>query len=411
MKTQITISRYVILVSLALFAAGPALTQNSSETFPEEHAQAVTPAPPIAYVYVGTAQGVFLYDTAASGQLSLVYGSPFQTTGLMAGSNGKYFVSVGTNYIHTSPVASNGAIEKQASEIDTQNYLGAACGTNAAAGFDKTGQSLYVLLANGGSCGALQSFQFAKNSGALTFVGSAEYNTGANQEYWLTSAPTMTGNNKFAYASNQIWSASNPPAIAAFVPDSTGMLQFLSITETDPEPPSATPIWVGVGLSADSVNHLAVAAFSNDDEGDVTPTQLASYTVDGSGNISSTNTYQNMPTPDVNVNSIQLSPSGQFLSVASNNIVCSGCPAEPGLQVFQFNGAKPITPLSGILTNAPIDFIAWDQANHLYAVSDSTMYVYTVSGTTIAAAPGSPFLINAGPNGRDNVNALVVVPK
>jgi hypothetical protein len=39
------------------------------------------------------------------------------------------------------------------------------------------------------------------------------------------------------------------------------------------------------------------------------------------------------------------------------------------------------------------------------------MYVYTVSGTTIAAAPGSPFLINAGPNGRDNVNALVVVPK
>ena len=88
MKTQITISRYVILVSFALFAAGPALTQNSSETFPEEHAQAVTPAPPIAYVYVGTAQGVFLYDTAASGQLSLVYGSPFQTTGLMAGSNG-----------------------------------------------------------------------------------------------------------------------------------------------------------------------------------------------------------------------------------------------------------------------------------------------------------------------------------
>jgi WD40 repeat protein len=168
---------------------------------------------------------------------------------------------------------------------------------------------------------------------------------------------------------------------------------------------------VGVASSADSVNHLAVATFSSDDQGDPNPTQLASYTVDGSGNIASTNTYKNMPTPDVNVNSIQLSPSGQFLAVASNSVACLGCNTIPGLQVFQFNGANPMTALSGILTNAPIDFIAWDEANHLYVVSDYTMYVYSVSATTITAAPGSPFLINAGPNGRDSVNALVVVPK
>jgi hypothetical protein len=43
-----------------------------------------------------------------------------------------------------------------------------------------------------------------------------------------------------------------------------------------------------------------------------------------------------------------------------------------GLEVFHFNGAAPITPFSAVLTKAPIDEIHWDNANHLYALSNST---------------------------------------
>lgn len=48
---------------------------------------------PVAYVYVSTSKGVNLYDVASTGKLTLVSGSPFKTTGLMIGSNGKYFIT------------------------------------------------------------------------------------------------------------------------------------------------------------------------------------------------------------------------------------------------------------------------------------------------------------------------------
>ena len=76
---------------------------------------AATPAAaPVAYVYVGTTNGVYLYNAASNGSLSLVSGSPFPITGSTVGSNGKYFVSLGTAYLRSYPVASNGAIKGQA---------------------------------------------------------------------------------------------------------------------------------------------------------------------------------------------------------------------------------------------------------------------------------------------------------
>jgi hypothetical protein len=39
-----------------------------------------------------------------------------------------------------------------------------------------------------------------------------------------------------------------------------------------------------------------------------------------------------------------------------------------------------------------IDAIKWDTSNHLYAISTRTnrLFVYTVTGTSIKEAPGSP---------------------
>ena len=90
--------------------------------------QSAAASAPVAYVYVQTSTGINLYDASAAGELTLVKGSPFALSGLLAGDNGKYMIGVGTDYIHTYTIESNGAVGKQASEIDTQKYSGAACG-------------------------------------------------------------------------------------------------------------------------------------------------------------------------------------------------------------------------------------------------------------------------------------------
>ena len=92
-----------------LFIAGPAFT----ETLPAEPA---TTATPVAYVYVQTHQGINVYGASAAGKLTLVKGSPFATVGQVGGINGKYLISVGTDYLRSYAIESNGAVGKQASE-------------------------------------------------------------------------------------------------------------------------------------------------------------------------------------------------------------------------------------------------------------------------------------------------------
>ena len=141
--------------------------------------------------------------------------------------------------------------------------------------------------------------------------------------------------------------------------------------------PSTPPGWRWYPwvVTADPTNHMAVAMFAESGDfgpcGDVVhPTQLASFTVASDGSLASTNTPKNMPTPQVDAAVLNMSPSGQFLAVGGGPTTFptgNGTPT-PGLQVFHFNGANPITSFSKVLTTAPIDQIRWDNNNHLYAL-------------------------------------------
>ena len=87
------VTRIYLALCFLLFAARPALPQTPSD---EAKPQATAPAP-IANVYVQTNSGVNVYNANASGELTLVKGSPFADTGQMEGNNGGYLISVGTN--------------------------------------------------------------------------------------------------------------------------------------------------------------------------------------------------------------------------------------------------------------------------------------------------------------------------
>jgi hypothetical protein len=392
-------SRLPHLLCLAVAASSQAALAQSTPT-------ATAPAP-VAHVYVQTPRGVNLYNTSPTGQLTLVAGSPFNTIGLMVGTNGKYFLSNGTNYVHVYAMSSSGAIGKEVSNINTAHYSGSECGTTGPSVLDHTGQSLYVQLtasqlSGRPFCSAFQSYKIG-NTGQLTFVGSTEQSVPLH-----AGAPTpltISGQDIYAYNINTGSIGYEGAFVEGFKRTaSTGSLDQWNVAVSNPQTYDSSWMWMQFGVTSDPTNHLAV--FDMQEQGlpygPLAFPQLASYTMDSSGNLTTTNTYRNMPAPSVFPGVMNMSPSGRLLAIGSpvDYSACSCGTAKwgtAGLQVFHFNGANPITRYSATLTKTPIDNIHWDKANHLYALSHSTgkLYVYTVTPTSITAVSGSPYVISS----------------
>jgi hypothetical protein len=391
-----------LIFCLALLPTGLAFAQTTPDEVP------ATTAAPVAYVYVGTTKGVYLYDAASSGNLTRVSGSGYHPAGLAIGSNGKYFISLGTYYVHSYLVASNGGIGKQVSQINTQNYYGNGncdgykLGTQGMASLAHTGKYLYVVFpwVTSGSCAAsIQTYDIS-SSGALTFNDGIM--TGDNAGTGLYQPPTITANNTFAYAASDFFCCGQSGALSGYVLGSNGEMQNLTFNMSDEVSPfSYAPMYV----AADPTNHLA-ALVSYVSEESYGPIQLASYTVDGQGNLSTTSTTTNMPYPDITgagkfpTVGLNMSPSGKLLAMSGS-----------GLQVFHFNGANPITRYSAVLTSSEIDEIHWDNSNHLYALSNAKgkLYVFTITPTSIKPVSGSPFTVGSSTMGTPS--NLIVVSK
>ncbi len=377
----------------------------SSQAALAQFIPAATAPAPVAHVYVQTPRGVNLYNTSPTGRLTLVAGSPFKTVGLAVATNGKYFISNGTNYVHVYAMSSAGAVGKEVSNINTALYSGAECGTTGPTVLDHTGQTLYVQHAESMDgafvCSAFQSYRLG-STGQLTFIGATEQGIDIH-----VAAPTplaISGQNNYAFDIYGISFGYEGSFAQAFKRTaSTGSLDQWNIAVTNPATYDASWSWMQFGVAADPANHLAVFQMQEQGlpYGPFTYPQLASYTFDSSGNLTTTSTYRNMPAPQVYPAVMNMSPSGKLLAVASPTSY-SGCKCgsaswgTAGLQVFHFNGAKPITRYTTTLTKAPIDSVRWDHANHLYALSYSTnkLYVYTITPTSVTQAPGSPYTIN-----------------
>jgi hypothetical protein len=384
---------------IATLTTGVALAQTSTET---KESPAATSSP-VAYVYVQTSTGINVYDATAAGKLTLVKGSPFALTGLMSGNNGKYLIGVGTDYIHTYTIESNGAVGKQASEIDTQKYSGAACGDtdHQGATLDHTGKYLYVPLwgiTNGtafAECAALQTYKLASN-GELTFLGDTESFIGQHEGAFPIGVATVSSNDKFAYG---VQGQVGATVYLAYKADSAGA-QILNATfnVTGPtfNPAVEDGNYAPLNMAADPSSHLAVVV--NEPFTNGPPPQLASFTInDSTGSITSTNKWTDMPTPAVYPGLLSMSVSGKLLAVGG----------APGIQIFHFNGAAPITPYSGVLLpNVTVDQMTWDNNNHLYALSNQSgeLYVLTVTPTSISEVSGSPYKVKAS-------GGVIVVPK
>jgi len=398
------IMRLVPAACLALLIQGQSFSQSA-----ESESAVLTDSARVAYVYVTTSKGIYAYNSSSAGKLTVIAGSPFkQTVGLAIGSTGKYFITLGTFWLHAYAIEPNGAIGEQVSAVDTRAYGGGDCetfpdenlvfGTDGAI-LDHAHKNAYVFISashnDGEGCAAYQVYNIATN-GQLIFNSSNEWYSPARQE--LAFGMVLTGNNKFGFARIWDWGESETPyyTVKEYKRGSRGSLEPWSGSRKNPEPPPSYEYDPGCvncsdsvsSMAADSTNHLAFAitAYSIDSNGyQAGPTQLASYTADSNGHLVSTNTWKNMPmVPSGGLMSI--SPAGDLLAFAVGT----------GVKFYHFNGADPITEYTGIIgSSGYISNMQWDKASHLYAVNGASgrLHIYEVTPTIEKEVVGSPYTI------------------
>jgi 6-phosphogluconolactonase (cycloisomerase 2 family) len=347
----------------------------------------------VAYVYVAnnpknsSTNEIAAYAASADGKLKPIFGSPFRENVTALAVTGKYLVAANRSepVIDTFTIESDGALHYATSTNYAKHTSTQECADAGQLFFDHTGATLYAQEFNF-DCDntGVTSFTMNKQTGGLSYLGVD--NTGAFPGMY--NPAYFTGNNLYAY------SAANSSCmyyeIYGFKRDSNGLLVSAGGVSNSPEPPpDGARGYVPDLLAADPVDHFAVLEQpANPPACAPGHLQLATYTANSSGMLSTTSTYANMPaTLIANPYDMKMSPSGKLVAVAGKE----------GLEVFHFNGAKPITHFTGLLTTEPINQMFWDKNNHLYAISQTAgkIYVFTITPGDAHKVPGSPYSINS----------------
>jgi hypothetical protein len=366
--------RYLGLLLWLTLLTGAALAQTKTDE--DEHTSS-----PVAFVYVSRTLHIDGFAAASDGKLTRVPGSPFlnpddygYVTSMVV--NKKYLFG---GPVYSYSIAADGAL-KPISEINSANYPG-YCGAGGLQPLqiDYTGTTLYN--------DACQSFKIEEN-GELQFLGAAD--DGVPDAPDDLSQLVILGTNKYAYQTGCV-DATGDPITLVYQRESNGFLTLISHSSVAPKTGNPEDVYCATYLAGDSANHLAsVNRESNKVSGQyVGSWVLASYTADSRGELTTTSTYENMPASPA-PNTISISPTGKLLAVGGD-----------GFQIFHFNGAEPITPYTGLIqANHGFGQFAWDNSNHLYALATgydgAELFVYTVTPTSIAEAPGSPYPVPDG---------------
>jgi len=387
-------SKWMVLGAAAVAAVTAAAQVGMARpVVANEDAAAVQSSPAHVYVSITPKDSsnyeVAAYTAAADGKLTAVAGSPFGEDISYLATNGKRLFGANRNGVDIDAytIESDGA-PTYASATDI--VQGKNCDSALSLFVDRTGTSLYNLDYDGNECAntTYQSFAIAPATGKLTIVNEA----GASPE--LATPLAFIANNEFGYGASCYHFM---PLIYGFARSSNGALKEMSSHPALPVAP-ANENYCPAGAAADGADHVAIAVQPMAGYGTTAgPFQLATYTANATGTLTTASTHANMPAVSVgSVTGLAISPAGNLLAVAGTS----------GVQVFHFNGANPVTKYTGLLATGEIDAIAWDKNNHLYAVGQTSgkLYVFTVTATSASQATGSPYSVSSP-------SSLAVVPE
>lgn len=361
--------KLLFCLTVCFTAAGLAQTDDGKPT---------KTSPPVAYVYVSRPTHIDGFAASSKGVLTPVPGSPFlgKIQSMAVSSSLLFGSGADMTNVYSFHVASDGAL-KPAETTNVQTHNSSGCGGLGPPLLDHTGDSLYAGVNTGGSgpgfdCadGSFESFSIEKSTGALKFLGIT------GDIFGFFGQLSFIGNNKFAYgASCTQESAGVAFDLAGFERKSSGDLIY-SIDGPTPNPKEPDSFYCTLASTSDPANHVAVVlqSVSNETDEPNGPLQLATYSADSKGNLTTKSTYENMPATELtSISDIEMAPSGKELVVGGK-----------GFQLFHFNGSSPITKFTG-LEQSSVQFqqFRWDNAGHLYALSGGTLYVFKETSTGV----------------------------
>jgi hypothetical protein len=370
---------------MTLASTVPAFGQvTSSQTDSDNTAQSKAP---VAYVYVTSSPSsgvnqINAYAAASDGALTPLSGSPFSTSGVYdIALNGGWLFGTDGNNIYSFSIAANGSL----SQVDELPVVSG--GGLGSLFLDHTGTSLYADYYTTNN--EYMAYSIDNSNGQLTYIDNIMGGPS------IGSIASFIGNNEYAYSSSCYHFTQE---IYGLQRSSDGAITLLNNSPPFPAVPGGG-FYCPSFAAADPTDHVAIAMQPlNSNWSPVGPYQLATYTADSSGNLTTSSTYSNMPSVSVGdyILDYWMSPSGKFLAVAGQS----------GLQIFHFNGAHPITQYTGLITTNQVNQVFWDNHHHLYALSGSPglLYVFTVTEKSVTQAPGSPHSLTSPEN-------MIILPK
>ncbi len=318
-------------------------------------AQAASAAP-VAYVYVSTPAGstgrneVHAWTASANGALTPIPGTPFQENVTSMAANGNFLFGSTTSGsdVNSYRIEANGGL-RYAVTTNITRYNDTDCASAGAVFLDNSGTTVYNMEYRGDGCAnnAYRSFKTESATGGLQNLGESGGNS------WLYQPASFMGNNAWAYSAsclgNMYW------GIFGFKRSSNGLLTEIPISAPVPPPPNGE-FFCPSDAAADGANHVAIAmqAVKQLDFSSVGAPQIAVYTAQSNGNLTTTSTVANMPQANVGtLSDLKMAPGGTLLAVAGSG----------GVEVLHFNGAAPVTHLMGLLTSDSISSQCfWDKA-------------------------------------------------
>jgi 6-phosphogluconolactonase (cycloisomerase 2 family) len=332
----------------------------------------------IAYVYVGTTgngtAGIHGFAIAPDGTTASVPQSPAGGPSSYVVTNSAFvFASDGTN-IASYARSSDGSLEQSSVSPGT----GLQPSLIQAMSLDHTGQTLYAM-GNAGSDDVYYLIFSIASNGKVTSLATL----GPNVDY--TSPLVFSPDNQYAYGHGCFHADFD---ITGFRRNSDGTLTRLSPDATNNAggvPAYAAPwgaqIYCPEGEAVSQNGYLAVAVTQNG----TNTSGLGSYKIGSDGSLSFVQN-STVATQLPRIQGMNFDRSGRFLAAAGNG----------GIQIYELTSAGTFTAIGGVQQPGPTYLaVEWDADNHLYATSNSGLYVFTNANGVLTPVAGSPHAAGA----------------
>jgi len=354
------------------------------------------------FVYVSTGARwtgpyeISAFSAATDGSLTPVNGSPFTTPGIAAlnsvgtgstlfGTDGYWIYSLGIHpdgcmNLESTTVAGQGPTDNP-SLMPSSLYLDSGQTDLYSYNFVPADESNYA------------SYSFDPSSGQVTQNGATGTSVAADGEMLA-----FDKSDRFAVTSDCYFNEG--PAVSEFQRNSDGTLTFFA---SGPQPQNA--VYCPIGAAADHANHFVIAVNKCPEylmcPG---PFQLAVYTVDDAGNLTTPSDWQNLPStpaaPASFAGDYSFSPDDRYFAIggyAALDIFAWDSTTASLTRIATINNPQgPCTsnPSSTIgCTGTPFGNLAWDSNDHLYTFLGNQLFVYRVTPSGVTQAPGSPHAV------------------